>query len=1045
MKLEHSLLLNRWLHAQLGARELDELKRPLQEPEPAVPGRSRFFRALAERTPRPLAEEKLREYDDRIQLYEERLARTRGGFEWLYFQYLALLYTELLLDRLTDDPAALLHELNRWVDEVRRREGQLANFPDFVPGDLRRLAFFMATGSGKTLLLHANLWQVWHYLEHGRHPEALARRADGRREFGNVLLVTPHEELSAQHLQEFARSGIDAEHLVHGTGEEGWLFGPRVRVVEISKLAEEVSRDGLSVPLDALGSTNLVFVDEGHKGNASEQQSWKEKQKRLSADGLLLEYSATFAQSVAAAPRPRQPALRAEYGKAIVFDYSYRHFYKDRYGKHFRVLNLQAERDTRADELLLGGLLTYYQQLYLFHEHADAYRSFHPAAPLWVFLGARVVQRSRQDLGDVARVLTFLRRFLEEPAWAQRATARTLAGESGFTDAETHADLFAPQLGFLTGSDPNELYGRICAEVFHGRGALEVWELKQAPGEFGRRVSSPAGGAGAYFGVVNIGDPSAFKQHLQDDADFSVQADQLTGSLFRQVDAPGSEVNVLVGARKFIEGWSSWRVSTMGLLNLGRGEGPQVIQLFGRGVRLRGRDFSLQRSTEPGQPNDTLPPGLEHLETLYIFGWNADYIAAFRKMLDAEGLDWEREIPVLSLFDPWPELYVPRPKPGYSAAAESWTLTAEPLGLVVDLTPQIATLVGHSAAADDAATRARAVGSGQAARRDPVDFADPRVAGLLDLDALYADVLEYKARPAFANLYVPREVLLPVLRHCSLYLPPEEQRQPEVLQEAALRVLRAYLDRFAARREREAEGRHLVPARLATREQVLTPYRVKGTSQELLREVEALLAEPRVYQAGGPPLPRLHIDRHLYAPLLLDPKERGVPDLTLSPPGLKADEAEFIRDLADFWRNHHDTASYLRFTLYLLRNQPGSGVSFFRRSGFYPDFVIWLRDEASGRTRGRFVEPHGMHHGGLSHNSGKIEALRELEERSTDAAFVEAGLEMSGYIVTRTELSSIPGAEPDWDSMRTKHRVLRQGGAYIEHILGDTAPRPAEV
>ncbi|MBA2244512.1 MAG: hypothetical protein H0W11_06125, partial [Gemmatimonadetes bacterium] len=115
MKLEHSLLLNRWLHAQLGARDLDELKRGLQEP--AVPGRSRFFRALAERNPRLLPEEKLREYDDRIQIYEERLARARGGFEWLYFQYLALLYTELLLDRLTDDPTALLHELNRWVDE----------------------------------------------------------------------------------------------------------------------------------------------------------------------------------------------------------------------------------------------------------------------------------------------------------------------------------------------------------------------------------------------------------------------------------------------------------------------------------------------------------------------------------------------------------------------------------------------------------------------------------------------------------------------------------------------------------------------------------------------------------------------------------------------------------------------------------------------------------------------------------------------------------------------------------------------------------------
>ena len=30
-------------------------------------------------------------------------------------------------------------------------------------------------------------------------------------------------------------------------------------------------------------------------------------------------------------------SLTAEYGKAIAFDYSYRHFYNDGYGKDFRI------------------------------------------------------------------------------------------------------------------------------------------------------------------------------------------------------------------------------------------------------------------------------------------------------------------------------------------------------------------------------------------------------------------------------------------------------------------------------------------------------------------------------------------------------------------------------------------------------------------------------------------------------------------------------------------------------------------------------------
>ncbi|WP_287155753.1 hypothetical protein, partial [Candidatus Solincola tengchongensis] len=37
----------------------------------------------------------------------------------------------------------------------------------------------------------------------------------------------------------------------------------------------------------------------------------------------------------------RNNLLTAEYGKAIVFDYSYKYFYGDGFGKDFRILNLK--------------------------------------------------------------------------------------------------------------------------------------------------------------------------------------------------------------------------------------------------------------------------------------------------------------------------------------------------------------------------------------------------------------------------------------------------------------------------------------------------------------------------------------------------------------------------------------------------------------------------------------------------------------------------------------------------------------------------------
>lgn len=93
--------------------------------------------------------------------------------------------------------------------------------------------------------------------------------------------------------------------------------------------------------------------------------------------------------------------------------------------------------------------------------------------------------------------------------------------------------------------------------------------------------------------------------------------------------------------RKFTEGWSSWRVSTMGLLNMGKGEGSQIIQLFGRGVRLKGQDYSLKRSTPSQRPKGTY---LDRLETLNIFGVNAGYMATFKEYLKEEGITPSDEI-----------------------------------------------------------------------------------------------------------------------------------------------------------------------------------------------------------------------------------------------------------------------------------------------------------------------------------------------------------------------------------------------------------------
>jgi hypothetical protein len=757
-----------------------------------------------------------------------------------------------------------------------------------------------------------------------------------------------------------------------------------------------------------------------------EAQTWKTRQRRLSTDGFLLEYSATFAQSIGAASRRVQADLLAEYGKAILFDYSYRHFYDDGYGKDFCVLNLARAREDQAHDLLLGGLLTYYQQVRLFRMKENEYRPYNLERPLWVFLGSSVnavYSQEGRKRSDVANIVAFLRRFLEDSSWAVRNMARILRGRSGFVDTDSREDLFAPHLGYLSPMGADDLYKQISAEVFHGRGGLEIRELKDADGELGLRVSTPEGRENPYFGVVNIGDVSAFKKHLEEQLRIVVGDDRFGASLFSQINAPGSRVNLLIGSKKFIEGWSSWRVSAMGLLNIGKGEGPQVIQLFGRGVRLKGKKWTLKRSATLPEEG-THPDGLGQLETLFIFGWNADYIRAFREMLEQEEVSREVRIPVKALFDPLPKLPVPRPRPGYSAESETWTISAERLNVSVDASPYVTTIVGAT------------IGVARVGERVTIDFSDSTVAGLLNHDALQADLVDYKTSRDCGNIYVPRDQLLPILRASTLYMLKEDLADPERVQEGASRVLRTYLERFANRKEQEAESRYLEPGLLTARERIV-PYTVRVSSEALLRDLEALIRQRRrLYSDGEKPLPRLHIDRHLFSPLLLNPLDYGLRDISVSPPGLGESESKLVKDLRDFWEQNHAAEQYRHREIFLLRNLPRVGVGFFRRSGFYPDFILWVKDRVGKRMRVQFLEPHGLHHGGLEGNRDKFDTFRALEKLSRKNAFEEKGISLSGYVLTDTRLEQIPDAgTKSRETLEREYPLLWQEGSYIQKVL----------
>lgn len=85
-------------------------------------------------------------------------------------------------------------------------------------------------------------------------------------------------------------------------------------------------------------------------------------------------------------------------------------------------------------------------------------------------------------------------------------------------------------------------------------------------------------------------------------------------------------------------------------------EGSEIIQLFGRGVRLKGYRFKLKRTNAlddldfagDGIPQQH-PAHIGLLETLNIFGIKSDYMKEFQEYLEEEGVGEEdrRELIVL--------------------------------------------------------------------------------------------------------------------------------------------------------------------------------------------------------------------------------------------------------------------------------------------------------------------------------------------------------------------------------------------------------------
>ena len=385
--------------------------------------------------------------------------------------------------------------------------------------------------------------------------------------------------------------------------------------------------------------------------------------------------------------------------------------------------------------------------------------------------------------------------------------------------------------------------------LFHGAGPLHVVYLTAGEGELHLRTSDHDP-----FGVVNVGDSAALYKLLteQPTPDFDVEREMgFAERLFANVDRPGSPVNVVIGARRFIAGWNSWRVSTMGLMHVGVGEGPEIIQMFGRGVRLKGWNMSLKRHRETGAavPEDSAE--LAELEKLYVFGLRANYMQTFRDLLAKEGMRAEQEtfsLPVTWNFSRKTDLKLIRLKEDerYDLSDQRPVLPGpedhDRPNVTLDLYSRLQSVASDGAAADRETERSLASLKPHAA--------------FFDAARVHARLLRRKRQRDWRNLVVPRRTVERLLQSddwYELYLPPERLhaagfRQARGLEDVAVDLVTEYAERFWRGRRRRWEHHRIEVVTLDEDDPnnaVAYKLSVDSAEDQLVRDASGLAAHLR--------------------------------------------------------------------------------------------------------------------------------------------------------------------------------------------------------
>ncbi|MEO0084775.1 MAG: DEAD/DEAH box helicase family protein, partial [candidate division WOR-3 bacterium] len=497
---------------------------------------------------------------------------------------------------------------------------------------INRMSFWMATGSGKTLIIVKLIEILGKLIAEKELPARdilfLAHRDDLIDQFKNHVeefnSFNFDTKINLKNLRDY--ESVKRENALPFAKSEITVFYYRSDLI-----SDEHKEKIVNFKNYDNGGKWYILLDEAHKGD-------KEDSKRqilysiLSRNGFLFNFSATFTD-------PRDFATCA-------FNFNLSRFVEEGYGKHIYVSSAEIsafrgrgdfsppEKQKIVLKTLL--LLTYINKY--FEKIRKVNNSLYHRPLLLTLVNSVDVEESDLEL--------FFRELEKVAKNEIRADLLNKAKQELAQEFSDHSIFEFEELECVVNADLiSKLdYKDILRYVLNATtpGNIEVLKIPGNRKELIFKLKT----AEKPFALIKIGDISGWlKDKLEG---YEINESFENESYFRRINRDDSDINILMGSRSFYEGWDSNRPNLILFVNIGVGSDAKkfVLQSVGRGVRIEPQKhqrkrlqnlFNAKKVKEEvfKKVKDLILP----IESLFVFGTNVENLREIIATLKEEKQD----------------------------------------------------------------------------------------------------------------------------------------------------------------------------------------------------------------------------------------------------------------------------------------------------------------------------------------------------------------------------------------------------------------------